>query len=286
MFAYIPYELKLVQALLSLRIEALNPIFIFLNHLDSGLFYCLVGVFAFTCLNPRLGIRCFILLAFTIISNYFLKNLFGQPRPLILDPSLGLIVSRSAYGLPSGGAQGAMTIAIFFLHYFYSPRLRNCIIGYVLLCCFTRVYIGMHFISDVVVGCLLGYVISKFSLAHIDDYLVKIKKIPITIIYSLTACIFTAMVYFDAASSYQYGFSMLCSALACEYWLSQADITDKSLHLKILSLILGIVVLAGINLIKTNITYYQVTSLFLLIHSLIILTKIINKPSNLKVQQV
>lgn len=230
MFSYIPHELKLIQFLLDFRIEVLNPFFIFLNHLDTGLFYCMVAIFCFTCLNPRVGLRCFVVLAVLVASNYFFKNLLQQPRPLILDPSLGLIQTNSLYGLPSGGAQGAMMLALFFLHYFRHQTPKLLAIGYVILICISRVYLGMHFISDVIAGCLIGYLLTKPTLAMIDSSLVQRIQLKAWLVYLASAASLLIATQILQASAYQYALSFIIGVCCSACWLDKTPAKDHILH--------------------------------------------------------
>lgn len=170
MFNYLPHELSFLQSLLSHRPEILNPFFIAIHHLDSGGFYLLVATLIYTCLNPRLGKAYFLLSAICFASNYGLKHWFLQPRPLVLEPSLGLVPMNSLYGLPSGAAQAATALAVFLNYHFKHRGLFWGSVVYVMMICLSRVYLGVHFISDVVVGGLLGAAMT-FSLLKLGEYL-------------------------------------------------------------------------------------------------------------------
>jgi undecaprenyl-diphosphatase len=86
--------------------------------------------------------------------NSLLKEAFGRIRPYFEDPW----VSLSSYSFPSGHTAGAVlfygVLAAFLVSRFYLPRQRiACIVGSVMavaLVAFSRMYLGAHYLSDVV----------------------------------------------------------------------------------------------------------------------------------------
>jgi len=92
-----------------------------------------------------------------ITSSYVFKELFARARP---DSMPALFVENS-YSFPSAHA----TIAVIlygFLWYFFSrvttvTRLQMfALMGTAFLISFSRIYLGVHYVSDVVGGILLG----------------------------------------------------------------------------------------------------------------------------------
>ncbi len=83
------------------------------------------------------------------------KDAVGRLRPAIADPTIeALVVTPSSASFPSGHAATAFAAAVA-VGVIY-PRLRwplVCVAGLVAL---SRVYLGVHYWLDVVVGCALG----------------------------------------------------------------------------------------------------------------------------------
>lgn len=279
MFAYIPHEFAFIQTLLSHRIEWLNPFFIFLNHFDTGIFYCLIGITFYSCIKPKEGIRLMLLLGIVATSNFFLKNLFGQPRPLILDPSLGLVTSTSKFGLPSGAAQAATVIAMYFMNYFKKQWVVALGLFYIVLICISRVYIGMHFISDVVVGCMLGFILMKLYEKYGDSLIYKCTRFGVVPIY-LLFCLFLVVAYrIEMPGAYQMGIGLLFGGLAAEHLLIRQGLKEfahtpkeKLLHFgfSLLTFFL-LLYLFKAQLVK------PIFNLFLLMHILVLVTGLMNQ---------
>jgi undecaprenyl-diphosphatase len=88
----------------------------------------------------------------------FLKSVTERARPPLADPAIQALVSLpDSTSFPSGHAATAFAAAtaVGVLH----PRLRLPLLALAVMVALSRVYLGVHFWSDVVVGSLLGIVI-------------------------------------------------------------------------------------------------------------------------------
>lgn len=126
-----------------------------ISLLGSGFFYIPILVLAYWCFDRRRGARYIILLLFSTFLNLWLKGLFAQPRPHELDASVSL-ANETSYGLPSGHAQGS---TVFWGKMAYLiPKPWGLILAIVLplLVGLSRVYLGVHFPTDVFAGWAIG----------------------------------------------------------------------------------------------------------------------------------
>lgn len=86
------------------------------------------------------------------IANYTLKLLFQRARPDLWQP----IVSESSYSFPSGHAMGTSALAISIIIISWNTKWRSLAVAggvlYVLLVGLSRVYLGVHYPSDVIAG--------------------------------------------------------------------------------------------------------------------------------------
>lgn len=132
---------------------------------DFGRFelYLLILPFVYWCLNKRLGLHLSYLLVFSALLNGIAKHWWHQPRPFWLDNSLSP-TGEIGYGVPSGHTQIATTISFFLAAWFREGWLWILAVVYTLLMAISRVYLGVHFVHDVVMGFLIGvFILSGYA---------------------------------------------------------------------------------------------------------------------------
>jgi membrane-associated phospholipid phosphatase len=162
------WGLELVRAVQALENPILTGLVKGFTALGTELFYIPALLFSVWCEDEKRGFRLGLLDLFSAWTNIFFKALFQQPRPYNLDPSVGRAFEPS-YGLPSGHAQGSLV--------FWAPlgfgigregaarggggqRLfRGLVVFIILGMAFTRLYLGVHFPTDILGGWVWGGVL-------------------------------------------------------------------------------------------------------------------------------
>ena len=103
MEALLQWGLDLIVVIQQVRGPALDSIFRAITFSGAEEFYLLLLPVLFWCVDFGLGARVGLFLLLSSYLNVYLKDLFHQPRPFDLDPSLQLTPAEG-YGLPSGHA--------------------------------------------------------------------------------------------------------------------------------------------------------------------------------------
>ena len=88
-----------------------------------------------------------------------LKRAFDRPRPSLVDPAVHpLVAVPHSAAMPSGHASTAFAaaVAVGLVH----PRLRWPLLGLAALIAFSRVWLGVHYPTDVLAGAALGAAIA------------------------------------------------------------------------------------------------------------------------------
>ena len=153
---WLSWGLDLARALQSLGSWFTAPMQLF-SLLGTEEFYMLLLPFVFWCVSRALGIELLTLLLISAGLNEWVKGLLKLPRPFWLDPKLGLSVETS-YGLPSGHAQNA--VALWgYLAVVGRGLWRWLWLALIVLISFSRLYLGVHFPGDVLVGWTLGLLV-------------------------------------------------------------------------------------------------------------------------------
>lgn len=147
-----------------------NAFWTFITHLgDAGIIWIIFTI----CLiiypkTRKIGIICAISLALSFIfTNLILKNLFERVRPFNYEDVRLLIQTPKDYSFPSGHTSAAFAFAFVAI----KERLRiNKINLFVpatilaILIAFSRLYLFVHFPTDILGGVLVAYICSILAL--------------------------------------------------------------------------------------------------------------------------
>ena len=115
------------------------------------------------------------LLAGLLVGNIVLKNLVARPRPCWLDPSVRLLIaSPTDYSFPSGHTLSS-TIAATILTK-TDRRFSYVAIPLAVLIALSRLYLYVHFPSDVFAAALLGLLIGELTFRYGGNLLDKISR--------------------------------------------------------------------------------------------------------------
>ena len=109
----------------------------------------------------RFGIALFCgLIVGHLMGNYLLKTVVSRPRPCDLNPAATLLIENpDDYSFPSGHAlSSAIAATILTLA---NRRFGYTAIPLALLIAFSRLYLYVHFPSDVLCGLILGIAIGE-----------------------------------------------------------------------------------------------------------------------------
>lgn len=144
-------------------------------------FYFLLIYLAFRKLQPKqvvlmVSLAVLSVIISDLICTYCFKEVFMRYRPshnLLLEHKLhfyenkpGEFYKGGSYGFISSHAANFFAIAIFvgFSLKKYYPKLIFILLSVSMLVCFSRVYLGVHYLSDILGGAFVGTVIA--FLAH------------------------------------------------------------------------------------------------------------------------
>lgn len=102
------------------------------------------------------------------VDDMIVKPTVARWRPTH-DPEIGLLVDivdgyrGGSYGFFSAHASNTFSIAVFFCWLIRSRLLSMALIIWSLTNCWTRMYLGVHFPGDILVGLIWGFIVGTFA---------------------------------------------------------------------------------------------------------------------------
>ncbi len=151
----------------NMRSDLFTPFFKLITHLgDSGMIWILLSVFFLLFKKTRkAGFLSLISLAGSfLICNVIIKNAAARVRPYEVTPLLQLLIERQKdFSFPSGHASSSFASAVVLLKTLPKKIGIPCMILAILIA-ISRLYVGVHYPSDVLAGILIGTMIALLTL--------------------------------------------------------------------------------------------------------------------------
>lgn len=146
--------------------DIFTPFFTFLTRIgDAGAVWIILSVILMVPKKTRqVGIMALIaLIGSFIINNVILKNLIARTRPYDVVSGVKLLIERqSDFSFPSGHTGSSFAVAVVLYKelpkkYGVPALMLATLIG------LSRIYLGVHYPSDVMCGALFGSLIAIFA---------------------------------------------------------------------------------------------------------------------------
>ena len=261
------FQLDILMYLQSIRNELLTGIFTFFTICTEVPVITVLTAMLYWCINKKAVQRILFALAGSLNINVAVKNIVKMPRPI---GTKGLISLRTqtatGYSFPSGHTQTATTFWTSMITQFKNIWIYIIGILMILGAGISRLYLAVHWPMDVIVGWILGIILSILFI-KLFDYIDNSKNYYILVIIML---IFGVCTYFVGGEDF-YKLFGLYSGFALGYMVEDTyisfstenkqrkNIFSKSTSKiegtkgKILRFIIGIISLLIVYLIFKNI---------------------------------
>lgn len=155
----------------------MDSIMIFITNLgDRGFIWIIIGIILLISKKYRkIGLAMLIALAVTsLIGEVFIKNIIQRPRAFTTFPDIEIIIKEPlSYSFPSGHTASSFAAAMVLGYYI--KNWKYLFYFFAALVAFSRLYLFVHYPSDIIGGISLGVVCSLMTIKIIENS--KCKKL-------------------------------------------------------------------------------------------------------------
>ena len=164
-----PFEFTILDMLQGFRTPVLDKFILLITSLANYVWYILIIGLLMNKPTRKIGI----ILAVAMILQYLingglLKHLFTRVRPCNVDATIELLIKRpKGFSFPSGHSAAAFCV----VGVLYGAKIRKLfwpVLVLAVLIGFSRLYLYVHFPTDVFVGALCGFAIGYGVLRSFD----------------------------------------------------------------------------------------------------------------------
>lgn len=147
----------------SIRNPVLDTVMLALTKLAEEYVFIVAALLVFWCINKKNGYYMMTVGLVGITLNQWLKILFRVPRPWVIDPNFkpveAAVPAANDYSFPSGHTQNAVGTYGSVERFTRFKWLRIVSIVLIPLIAVSRLYLGVHSLTDVLVSLAVGIVL-------------------------------------------------------------------------------------------------------------------------------
>lgn len=177
---YFPWEFDVLYWFQSLHHPVTDKLMLGITTLgNAGIFWIVLSLFMlFYCRDKRVGLTAVVsLLLSLLIVNFVLKNSVARVRPCQIDTSVPLLIkSPKDYSFPSGHTSASFAAAVSIVQYAAYRRQGIAAILLASMIAVSRMYLFVHFPTDILAGVFLG-VLEGIVSGYIVRFVINKRKI-------------------------------------------------------------------------------------------------------------
>lgn len=174
-----------METILQTFIDWDSQILLFINGIHSPVFddmmqlitsvWIWIPLYASLCyvmlrnFSLKANLVCFVVLVLLIVisdqsSSHFIRPFVKRMRPSNLQNPLSSMVyivegyRGGRFGFPSAHAANSWSLVFFIRLLFHRRSYSILMIAWASLVCYSRIYLGVHFLGDILAGVLLGFI--------------------------------------------------------------------------------------------------------------------------------
>ncbi|MDP3131054.1 MAG: phosphatase PAP2 family protein, partial [Bacillota bacterium] len=153
------FELELIKWMQSFQNGFMDTLFQFFTMFGEELVIIAALGYLYWCHDKKIGEYVGVTVFISLFLNSTIKTIVQRPRPFVTDPD-GILNIRpdtaTGYAFPSGHTQGAATVFAGLATWIKKRWLTIASYVIIVVVALSRMYLGAHYLSDVIVGAALG----------------------------------------------------------------------------------------------------------------------------------
>ncbi|MFI3142181.1 MAG: phosphatase PAP2 family protein [Clostridia bacterium] len=164
---FLEFDLRVFQWVANLYNPILDKIMVLITYSgEAGAIFILISAILFFNKKYRKIGFCMLvsMLIMLVLNNFVLKEIFERARPFNLELTWwveeyiypNLVSEPTSFSFPSGHTSSAFAAAIACL--WYNRKIGIPVTIFAFIMGFSRIYVGVHYFSDVAFGVLVGII--------------------------------------------------------------------------------------------------------------------------------
>jgi len=273
--------MELLWRIEGIRTPFLDTLFGLITRLGEEMILIVLFCVLFWCINKKWGYIMGTVFFLSSLAVQGMKIIFRIPRPWVADPNFSPIYASlgeaTGYAFPSGHTQNAAAWLGSLGALIKNKIVKICLFTLTILVAFSRMYLGVHTIQDVIVSLIITFAILFFTLKFFDGEESKKRDFFLSLFIVLCAVIVLAIViamyFMDITEAVQLRDAVLAAGAAIGFGIGmfiertyiRFSVKTKNIPLQVLKCALGIAGLIAIqeglriigsNLLADGIRYF------------------------------
>lgn len=166
------FDISISQSFENIRNYFLTDLFMGITYVSSGviIFFILTSLFLWKEHKRKWILPLWFTLALSAIVSFLLKIAIQRPRPYQTGVVSSLLegASHNIWNFSFPSFQAMLVFCAIPILSKEFPKFKNIWVIFAVLIAISRVYLGVHFMSDVLVGGLIGYFLGVFVIKYED----------------------------------------------------------------------------------------------------------------------
>lgn len=259
-------DLEIIKYIQSGANKFYDTFFSLITNFGEEIFFICVFLIFYWCVSYKYAFKFALFYLTSVLINNAIKAVVNRPRPWQASDEVINKLEASGTSFPSGHSQGVSCITTYAVYdcFKYKPFKKwaniTLLIVAIILCLlvgFSRMYLGQHYLTDVIAGLILGVLVIFLLNFLFDKISNKFKtkfNLEITFsVLSLLMLVFVVVVgtaeivsYHTALTIFRYAGMLVGTTLGYILSVRLIEKLDETILTKLIKVIFGFIIVFGL----------------------------------------